>query len=1750
MSFSLYLKFLALATLYSFFQCNLYSQSSSDAAFYVALENLETGDIIQRGSMDADGNFNGRLSIAPNSDYRYWLFEVDTGYLGFSEFSSLGVGQRTNIPGVRLGLPLSPDTDGDGLSDDGERIVGTDPLKADTNDDGINDWEALQLGLGTGALPTGVIGTTDTPGTALDVAAFDDLVVVADGSRGVSVFNVFNGMEPLIVAQVDTPGSGGAVALTENLVAVADGNQGLTVIDVSDPPAASITYTLPSAGSARAVAASGGIAYVGLDTGNLLLVELSTETILNQAMIGLSIEDVFIAGDYVYVLSVGRLSICSLAGNLISSVGSPGLRNSNNGRNRVFVGGGIAYATHNRGYNTIDVGNPEVPVLITHENTDQFGWKHIVLNGNGRGIAATSPNQAFDGPHHVSMYDVSNPQVVDDLLTTFETPGIARAVSIYNGFAYVADHTRGLQVVNYMDPDRLSSPPTIELTTSFQNNKAEEDRPFRITAEVTDDVQVRNVEFYVDGIKAATDGNYPFEFQFIAPRLVDQGSFTIQGRASDTGGNATWTDEIEIEVTPDATPPRATPSSQSLLTADGSVVVYWNEAINPDTINASNYRLLSAGEDDVLGTGDDFYVENGTVVHSNEINATTLSFPEDLEGGLYQAQVGADVEDVTGNSLGESLNWEFQVAREIVLGELLETSLSELGERDVYSFDAEAGDELSLFVRHAQGLDLKVLISDTFGEPLLEKTYLFTGFAELTIPETASYFIEIWDDGNNETGEYSLLVDLNSEGAPTIRYGELVTSAVDIVGDVDTYSFLGTAGDVIHASMVEVNSSTVRDVRMELYDSSGVLLASQSDGRLASIEFTLEATGDYYLMVRENGDSNTATYNLSLRRLNGFSNVQPIAYGELKNGSIDTLLDWDVYEFSGTAGDVIHASMVEVNSSTVRDVRMELYDSSGVLLASQSDGRLASIEFTLEATGDYYLMVRENGDSNTVTYNLSLRRLNGLSNVQPIAYGELKSGSIDTLLDWDVYEFSGTAGDVIHASMVEVNSSTVRDVRMELYDSSGVLLASQSDGRLASIEFTLEATGDYYLMVRENGDSNTVTYNLSLRRLNGFSNVQAIAYGELKSGSIDTLLDWDVYEFSGTAGDVIHASMVEVNSSTVRDVRMELYDSSGVLLASQSDGRLASIEFTLEATGDYYLMVRENGDSNTVTYNLSLRRLNGFSNVQPIAYGELKSGSIDTLLDWDVYEFSGTAGDVIHASMVEVNSSTVRDVRMELYDSSGVLLASQSDGRLASIEFTLEATGDYYLMVRENGDSNTVTYNLSLRRLNGFSNVQPIAYGELKSDSIDSLLSSDVYSFNAVAGDLLRVSMVHTNGLGEAKLELYDSLGTLVGEASGSPPETSGTASSLAELELTIQSDGTYYALLRERDNNETLDYNFTVRKLNGFSNVVPISYGELVSNSIDVLLDWDVYGFTAEVGDIIRVSMVHTSGLGEARVELYDSVGTLVGEATGSRPETSGTVSSLAEFEMTIESAGTYYAQLRERDNNETLNYNFAVRKLNGFAGVKLISYGELKSDSIDEQLEWDVYSFDAVVGEIVRVSMAHTSGLGESRVELYNSAGTLVGEATGSRPETSSTSSSLAEFEMTIESAGTYYAHLRERDNNETLNYNVAVRRLNGFTNVKPIAYGELKSDSIDIPLDWDVYAFTAEAGDLVQVTMTETSGSAELAVELFDSAGIQIQNQSHDSSVVFEYNLASAGTYYFLLRERDNNETFNYNLSLEKL
>ena len=211
--------------------------------------------------------------------------------------------------------------------------------------------------------------------------------------------------------------------------------------------------------------------------------------------------------------------------------------------------------------------------------------------------------------------------------------------------------------------DRLGIAPTISLSTNQASiDRAEEGSLVRVTAACTDDVQVRNCELYLDGVKAATDGNFPFEFFFLAPRLAERERFSVRVRVSDTGGNARMSDELVIELVPDATAPRITrvvPPADGVTGRAGVVAVFLDEPIDPAALVPASFELTFAGPDRLFGTPDDAPVTGALEFREQASGVFFTPAAGELAPGRYRARV-QELRDVAGNETAPA-TWSFTV---------------------------------------------------------------------------------------------------------------------------------------------------------------------------------------------------------------------------------------------------------------------------------------------------------------------------------------------------------------------------------------------------------------------------------------------------------------------------------------------------------------------------------------------------------------------------------------------------------------------------------------------------------------------------------------------------------------------------------------------------------------------------------------------------------------------------------------------------------------------------------------------------------------------------------------------------------------------------------------------------------------------------------------------------------------------------------------------------------------------------------
>jgi len=571
-------------------------------------------------------------------------------------------------------LPLS-DSDLDGLGDGCELVFGTDPFDNDTDNDGILDGQDLISGLlfGNGATSSGSSAQTKVATSAADISAGPRTLAVACGTEGTAFLATQGISAPMMRTRVPTPSLSSSVSLGANAALVAEADAGFRCVSLDEQLNVTFQSLVPVPGRAVSAVASGGIGYGGTSNGSILELDLVSGGVLRQLETGVGdVEDLAVQGDWLFARKPDRLlaiplntSALSVAGQLTLSTGrTPSLN-----RLRIAVADGRVFCTRGNGcqiVNTTSLPTLSLAGTVTGPGDD---WRHFVPNNNvGLLAGKVATGGLLQFPRPASLFTIPPAGNSASFATSFDMPGLARAVALSRGIGYVVCDNGSLAVVSYLDFDRARLAPGIIMTSNINlaaaTPQVEEGSVMRLSAAVTDDVQVGNVEFHVDGVLAFDDTSYPFEHRFLAPRRsLSKTSFTVRARAVDTGGNATWSAEYTITLLPDTVAPTVRnflPLSGTMHRTVENVYLRFSELMDSATLAPPGLTLIAAGMDGLFDTGDDAELPYFLVYRDTD-SLARLVLNSPLPRGLYRLRAAPPLADATGNAMASSAQSIFRV---------------------------------------------------------------------------------------------------------------------------------------------------------------------------------------------------------------------------------------------------------------------------------------------------------------------------------------------------------------------------------------------------------------------------------------------------------------------------------------------------------------------------------------------------------------------------------------------------------------------------------------------------------------------------------------------------------------------------------------------------------------------------------------------------------------------------------------------------------------------------------------------------------------------------------------------------------------------------------------------------------------------------------------------------------------------------------------------------------------------------------
>jgi sugar lactone lactonase YvrE len=1276
--------------------------SAPEPTYYV----YESSRGVVRGYV-ADGQVGAFLGASLDGTVR--VLEPRTLRVGEANFRSAPSGGQGGAP-VLMRSSRAPDSDGDGLPDDAEFIVGTRADRIDTDGDGLSDRRELELGLdptGGRGLPNGVIAGVDLLGEAKEavlapspVDATRTLALVATGAYGLEIVDTTQLLSPTIIGRLNLPGDVGDVAYDPvlRLAVATGGSQDLYVVDVADPtnPVLRSTVTLPFYSATR-VEVRDGIAYVAADA-NIVVVDIAAATVVSSAPASDILQDLALDGEQLAAIDrAGRIYSYRIQDRELLLRNAIALPISGS---RVFLGGGVAYVTNGDGFDggfaTVSFANPDNLQLLS--GVDNIGLMGRAIAVSGSGLAVLVGDNGNQG-NNADIANVADPAVTDASLTRFALPGLPRGVAIGSGIAFVSASDRGLKVLNFAGADTAGLAPTIAITTTALDRDLEtpgqqvvEGSTLQFNAAVTDDVQVEYVEWLVNGSVIGRDVSFPFSYPLSAPALAaGAATFTVQARAVDLGGNAALSAPLSFALVPDT----FAPSVLSSWPAEGqrrreipAITVRLDEEMDLSRLLNSRVHLVRLGPDNTYGTSDDVAIA-GLDLSGSQRNQIVVRPLAELEPGDYQLRIdAAAIADRAGNQTVDPFVLRF-TKRPL----RIPVEYGELVRERVYDGDG----------------DLRFVFQGTVGQRVMLDAHLIVNsssgvlYGQLTTPSGQSFFPGYLADFENyhfltETGTYELKFSalppdtevsfklLNQADQPLIPLDSVVGGGSQAA---PASAFISLTGSYINRNLRGVDQLDWR--------ASQTVAGERAD---ANIAFTTQTWGSRQELGLTGGsDNNWDSYSVQWD-------------GVIRIASPDTVL------FLNSDG----GSRLWID----QDLNGQ-FESTELFSGNWGETDRLSGPTPPLPPGDYPIRVQyEARDGENF---VELRWNPGVK--------------LDATNSRDLYRFQGQAGQVLFLDDMFAYAPG-QSILYSIIGPGGVLAHIANDTRVS-----LPATGEYAVRVLSGGwrpDGLPPSYyEFSLLAIE--DSTTPLQLNETLTAEIRTPSEIDFYTFQANAGDQL---VFDTRVGSRPGIRVDLFSPNSTVVWS-GDTMSDSAPISLLDTGTYRLQVSGLGDA-TGSYGFAMRRVGD----QPVISFETRIGDGDSLEAAGaatLYRFTGTAGQRLYFDSLSVVSDSV----WTLYGpkATAVYSAPFSQDQYVS----LPRNGEYVLALQNNHPTALASYGF---RILGVDSQPAAAIGDDLAGTLVEGHSTRLYRLPLTAGVTVTIDVTSAT-CSAGKTAIYDPNSTLVG---------------------------------------------------------------------------------------------------------------------------------------------------------------------------------------------------------------------------------------------------------------------------------------------------------------------------------------------------------------------------------------------------
>ncbi len=316
-------------------------------------------------------------------------------------------------------------------------------------------------------------------------------------------------------------------------------------------------------------------------------------------------------------------------------------------------------------------------------------------------------------------------------------------------------------------------------------------------------------------------------------------------------------------------------------------------------------------------------------------------------------------------------------------GGSLTGNISAAGAIGRYTFSANSGERLTLKVADTAAAgaaniyprvdvykpDGSLLVS-TYGNPIAQLT-------NSQLPTTGVYEARVQDYYATATGPYviHLAVSTGANEHGGLPNGTFFPQTLTI-GDIDSYTFYGEAGNSVAVKMADTGNGTSTNVypRFYIYKPDGTSLVDTYDADAAQVPYVaLPVTGIYTIVAQDYYGTGVGPYTLMFARAPGANVGGGLTHGQTVSGTM-AKGDIKTYTFYGTPGGQLSLTLSDTAGNASPDniyPRIHVLKPNGSLLTTTYGSLTAQINnYALPEAGIYTIFATDYYGTDSGPYNL------------------------------------------------------------------------------------------------------------------------------------------------------------------------------------------------------------------------------------------------------------------------------------------------------------------------------------------------------------------------------------------------------------------------------------------------------------------------------------------------------------------------------------------------------------------------------------------------------------------------------------------------------------------------------------------------------------------------------------------------------------------------------------------------------------